>query len=170
MDYFTKWPEAYALPDQEAETVVDALVGGTISRFGAPQSIHSDQGRNFESRTFVELCKRLGVDKTRTTPLRPQSNGLVERFNKTLGQQLAIVTSKHQRDWDTHLPFILMACRSAVQDSTSCSPALLMLGHSSRTDVWPPPGGRGRGHAWPELHSSLAEQVGSGTQLCQRAT
>ena len=100
MDYFTKWPEAYALPDQEAETVADALVGGIISRFGAPQSIHSDQGRNFESWTFAELCKRLGVEKTRTTPLRPLSDGLVERFNKTLKQQLAIVTSKHQRDWE----------------------------------------------------------------------
>lgn len=48
MDYFTKWPEAYALPDQEAETVVDALLGGLISRFGVPESIHSDQERNFE--------------------------------------------------------------------------------------------------------------------------
>ncbi|XP_029595362.1 uncharacterized protein LOC115178352 [Salmo trutta] len=133
MDYFTKWPEAYALPDQEAATVADALVGGIISRFGVPQSIHSDQGRNFESRVFSELCRRLGAEKTRTTPLHPQSDGLVERFNRTLAQQLAIVTSKHQRDWDTHLPFILMACRSAVQESTACSPALLMLGRELRT-------------------------------------
>ncbi|XP_064881138.1 uncharacterized protein K02A2.6-like [Oncorhynchus nerka] len=100
MDYFTKWPEAYALPDQEAETIVDALTAGMFSRFGAAESIHSDQGRNFESRVFATMCERLGMHKTRTTPLHPQSDGLVERFNKTLGQQLAIVSSKHQRDWD----------------------------------------------------------------------
>ena len=41
MGYFTKWPEVYALPDQEAETVVDALLGGLIRRFGVPESIHS---------------------------------------------------------------------------------------------------------------------------------
>lgn len=133
MDYFTKWPEAYALPDQEAETIVDALTAGMFSRFGAAESIHSDQGRNFESRVFATMCERLGMHKTRTTPLHPQSDGLVERFNKTLGQQLAIVSAKHQRDWDKHLPMVLMACRSAVQDSTSCTPALLMLGREIRT-------------------------------------
>ncbi|KAL1272916.1 hypothetical protein QQF64_028778 [Cirrhinus molitorella] len=133
MDYFTKWPEAYALPDQEAETVVDALVDGMFCRFGVAESIHSDQGRNFESRVFSVMCDKLGIHKTRTTPLHPQSDGLVERFNRTLAEQLAIVTAKHQRDWDMHLPFILMACRSAVQDSTSCTPALLMLGREIRT-------------------------------------
>ncbi|KAJ8353974.1 hypothetical protein SKAU_G00215410 [Synaphobranchus kaupii] len=133
MDYFSKWPEAYALPDQEAETIVDALVGGMISRFGAPDVIHSDQGRNFESRVFTTMCERLNIHKTRTTPLHPQSDGLVERFNRTMGQQLAIVTAKHQRDWDRHIPLVLMAYRSAVQDSTSCTPALLMLGRELRT-------------------------------------
>ena len=133
MDYFTKWPEAYALKDQEAGTVVDALLEGVISRLGVPESIHSDQGRNFESQVFATMCARLGITKTRTTPLHPQSDGLVERFNRTLAEQLSILTSTHQRDWDTHLPLVLMACRSAVQDSTSCTPALLMLGRELRT-------------------------------------
>lgn len=133
MDYFTKWPEAYALPDQEAETVVDALVEGMFSRFGTAETIHSDQGRNFESRVFATMCERLGMHKTRTTALHPQSDGLVERFNRTLAQQLSILTAEHQRDWDTHLPLVLMAYRSAVQDSTSCTPALLMLGRELRT-------------------------------------
>jgi len=133
MDYFTKWPEAYCMPNQEAETIVDALVGGMFSRFGAPEVIHTDQGRNFESRVFAAMCDKLGSHKTRTTPLHPQSDGLVERFNRTLAQQLAIVAAKHQRDWDDHVPLVLMAYRSAVQDSTSCSPALLMLGREIRT-------------------------------------
>ncbi|KAJ7998019.1 hypothetical protein DPEC_G00218200 [Dallia pectoralis] len=68
-----------------------------------------------ESRVFAEMCQRLGGEKTRTTPLHPQSDGFVERFNKTLAQQLAIVTAQHQKDWDTHLPLVLMACRSAAQ-------------------------------------------------------
>ncbi|XP_023193030.1 UPF0524 protein C3orf70 homolog isoform X1 [Xiphophorus maculatus] len=133
IDYFTKWPEAYAIPDQEAETVADALLGGFISRFGVPDIIHSDQGRNFESRVFSVMCSRLGIQKTRTTPLHPQSDGLVERLHRTLGQQLAILTAEHQRDWDEHLPLVLMACRSAVQDSTACTPSLLMLGRELRT-------------------------------------
>ncbi|KAI4872035.1 hypothetical protein NFI96_006518 [Prochilodus magdalenae] len=130
MDYFTKWPESYAIPDQEAETVADALVEGMFSRFVAAEVIHSDQGRNFESGVFSAMCERLGIQKTRTTPLHPQSDGLVERFNRTLAKQLAILTAEHQPDWD---PLVLMAYRSAVQDSTSCTPALLMLGRELRT-------------------------------------
>ncbi|KAI3374420.1 hypothetical protein L3Q82_006249 [Scortum barcoo] len=133
MDYFTKWPEAYAIPDQEAETVANALVEGMFTRFGTAEVIHSDQGRNFESGVFSAMCDCLGMQKTRTTPLHPQSDGLVERFNRTLAKQLAILTTEHQRDWDMHLPLVLMAYRSAVQDSTSCTPALLMLGRELRT-------------------------------------
>ncbi|CAI5682530.1 unnamed protein product [Oreochromis niloticus] len=133
MDYFTKWPEAYAIPDQEAETVADVLVEGMFSRFGTSETLHSDQGRNFESKVFAAICERLGIKKTHTTPLHPQSDGLVERFNRTLAQQLAILTSEHQQNWDYHLPLILMPYRSAVQDSTQCTPALLMLGRELRT-------------------------------------
>ena len=84
-----------------------------------------------------------GIHKTHTTPLRPQSDGLVERFHCTLGQQLAILTSKHQWDWDDHLPLLLMSCRSPVQETTSCTPALLMLARGICTLVelafGPPP-------------------------------
>lgn len=60
-----------ALPDQEAETIDDTLTAGMFSRFGAAESTHSDQGRNFESRVFDTMCERLGMHKTRTTPLHP---------------------------------------------------------------------------------------------------
>lgn len=133
MDYFSKWPEAYAVPDQETSTILDCLLGGMFSRFGIPLELHSDQGRNFESRLFAALCDRLGIKKTRTTPLHPQSDGLVERFNRTLATQLAILTSEDQRDWDEQLPLILFSYRSAVQESTRCTPAQLMMGRELRT-------------------------------------
>jgi hypothetical protein len=60
--------------DQEAETIVDSLTAGIFCRFGAAESIHSDQGRNFESRVFATMCERLGMQKTRTPPLHPQSD------------------------------------------------------------------------------------------------
>jgi len=48
MDYFTKYPEVYAIPNQEASTVADALVTNFFCRFGVPMELHSDQCRNFE--------------------------------------------------------------------------------------------------------------------------
>lgn len=135
MDYFTKWPEAYAIPNHEATTVARVLVDGFFSRFGVPKELHSDQGREFESRVFGETCRLLGINKTRTTPLRPQSAGLVERFNKTLSQGLAKYCSSHQRDWDEHLSTLLMAYRSAVHETTTYKPAELMLGRDLRLPV-----------------------------------
>ncbi|KAK7899004.1 hypothetical protein WMY93_019857 [Mugilogobius chulae] len=75
------------------------------------------------------------VKKTRTTPLHPQSDGLVERFNRTLATQLAILVSKHQRDWDCYLPLVLWAYRTAVQESSQCTPAALMFGRELRTPI-----------------------------------
>ncbi|XP_041929155.1 uncharacterized protein K02A2.6-like [Alosa sapidissima] len=135
MDYFTKWPEAYAVPDQSAHTTADRLVTEMFCRFGAPEELHSDQGRNFEAEVFAEVCQRMGIRKTRTTPLHPQSDGLVERFNRTLAVQLAILADRQQKDWDLHLPLVLWAYRTAVQESTKCTPAALMFGRELRTPV-----------------------------------
>ncbi|UYV68187.1 K02A2.6-like [Cordylochernes scorpioides] len=114
MDYFTKWPEVYAIPNQEAATVARVLVDNLICRFGVPLELHSDQGRNFESKIFRELCQVLGIWKTRTTPLHPQSDGMVERFNKTMVEHLSKVVEQNQRDWDRRLPLFLMAYRAAI--------------------------------------------------------
>ena len=135
MDYFTKWPEAIAIPNQEAETVARALVDHFFSRFGVPGELHSDQGRNFESKVFKSCCDLLGIRKTRTTPLRPQSDGMVERFNRTLGEELAKFCSDGQDNWDEKLPLLLMAYRSAEHETTDFSPAHMMLGHELRMPV-----------------------------------
>ncbi|XP_050714146.1 protein NYNRIN-like [Eriocheir sinensis] len=127
MDYFTKWPEAYALPNHEAETVAGVLVNEFFTRFGVPAELHSDQGREFESRVFRECCELLGVRKTRTTPLHPQSDGMVERFNRTLAQQLAKYCGEGQEDWDVKLPAMLMAYRSAVHEAPDYTPARLII-------------------------------------------
>ncbi|KRX51502.1 Retrovirus-related Pol polyprotein from transposon, partial [Trichinella sp. T9] len=88
-DYFSKWPEAFPLPNAEARTVATALVNGVFCRYGAPETLHSDQGRNFESELVKEVCQLFGVTKTRATAYHPQSDGLVERMNRTLLDMLA---------------------------------------------------------------------------------
>ena len=94
-NYFIKWVEAYPLVNQEAVTVAEVLIPEFISRFEVPLILHSDQGRNFESAVSSEMCK-LRVTKTRTTPIHPQSDGMVERFNRTLEAQLSKFVKDHQ--------------------------------------------------------------------------
>ena len=132
MDYFTKWPEVYAIPNQEASTVADALVTHFFCRFGVPIELHSDQGRDFESRLMQGVLERLRVNKTRTTPLHPKSDGMVERYVKTIEEHLRKVVSTHQRDWDERLPIFLLAYRASTHETTGVTPANMVFGRELR--------------------------------------
>ena len=63
-DYFTRWIEAYAIPEFSAKTVAQKLVHEFFSRFGTPFDLHSDQGHNYEFQLFKEVCELLKVNKT----------------------------------------------------------------------------------------------------------
>ncbi len=133
-DYFTKWVEAYPIPDQTVETVADKLVKEFCFRYGFPLSIHSDQGRNFEAKVFQEACKLFGVQKTRTTAYNPKSDGLIERFNRTILNAVSVMLEplQHQRDWDQYLSYFGFAYRSCVQESTQETPNNMMFGREVR--------------------------------------
>ena len=88
VDQFSKWAECYALPDQTAERVASTPVTEFIGKLCYPLELHSDQGRNFESKLFKQMCEILMIAKTRTTPYRPSANGQVERMNRTILQIL----------------------------------------------------------------------------------
>ena len=81
-DYFSKWTEAFPMKNKCADTVADILVENIILRFGMPLVIHSDQGREFENGLMKSLCALLGCTKTRTAPYHPESDGMIERFNR----------------------------------------------------------------------------------------
>ena len=130
VDYFTKWTMALPIKNQEAETIAQAFVTHFISNFGVPKLIHSDQGSNFESKVFREMCVILGAEKRRTTAFRPQSDGLVERANRTLQNMLAKFVSSHQKDWDRFLPLLTFAYNTAVHHSTGFAPCQLMMGRN----------------------------------------
>ena len=92
-DYFTRWTEAYPIPDQEASTVAKKLTDEFFFRFSPPEQLHSDQGRNFESAVIADMCKRLAIKKSRTAAYHPQSDGLVERCNRPFLSMLATAGS-----------------------------------------------------------------------------
>ena len=132
MDYLTKWPEAFAIPDQKAETIAKLFVEQIICRHGIPEELLSDRGTNFLSTLIQEICQVLNVKKINTSGYHPQTDGLVEKFNSTLIQMIAKSCSVSHRDWDAHLPYLLFAYRVSAQASTRESPFFLVYGRDAR--------------------------------------
>jgi transposase InsO family protein len=128
-DSFTKWLDVYPIPDQTAETCAANI-------FGCPLSLHSDQGSNFESYIFRQLCQLMGIRKTRTSVRNPKGNGCIERSHRTLLQMIRAYLKGEQSEWDLHLGCLTTAFRSS--ESTGLTPNMLMLGREvrSRTAVW----------------------------------
>ena len=132
-DYFTRWPEVFPLPDQQATTVARVLVDGVFARHGLPATIHSDQGRSFENEVIKEICRAMGITKVRTSPYHPESDGLVERLNRTLLSMLSKYVADKPSDWDQWLGLVVMAYRTAKHSSTGFSPFQLLYGRDSVT-------------------------------------
>ena len=127
-DYFTRWVEAYAIPNQEATTVAGKLVNNMFCHFGLPEQLHSDMGAQFESRVVKEMCNMLHINKTHTTPYHPQSDGLVERANRTIQNMLTTATNGQAGDWEDCLPKVCLAYNTSKHTSTGYTPFYLMFG------------------------------------------
>ena len=94
------------MPDFTVQTVAKVFVHESVSRHGAPLEVHTDQGRNLKAELFQEMCKLLGMHKTRITPYRPCVNGAMENFNATLLKMINAYVRRYQGDWDEHLPLL----------------------------------------------------------------
>ncbi|GFW50767.1 retrovirus-related Pol polyprotein from transposon 412 [Trichonephila clavipes] len=108
--------------------ILEALVQHWISRLGVPLQLHSDQGRNFDSAVGKTLCEILVIDKTRKTALHSQSDGMVERFNRTILNSLSLLVFSNQQDWDKKLLFFMLAYGSAVHETTGYYPSQMLFG------------------------------------------
>ncbi len=133
VDNFTKWIECLPLPFQTAEITARAAVNGFFARFGYPAQLVSDQGRNFESSLFAEMCRLLHIKKSRTTAYRPSANGQAERMNRTLMAAVRFFVNKDHDNWDDYVPLIASAIRSSVNRHTGFTPNKLMLGREVST-------------------------------------
>ena len=127
-DYFTKYTDAFAIRRHTAPVVADILARRWICYAGVPRYLHSDQGKEFESALIARLTKLLGCTKTRTAPYRPQSDGQVERANRTILGMLSAFTSDNPNNWDKHLPYVMMAYRSSRHETTGCTPFCMVYG------------------------------------------
>ena len=135
MVHFTKWADAFPIRDHKAHTVAKVLLDRLFSCFGIPEKQLSEQDPEFKSELVAEWCKALGVRKIGTSPYRPITNGMLERFQRTLNQMIGKVISESPRDRDEYVQLVMAAYRDSEHVVTGFSPNFLMLGREFQAPI-----------------------------------
>ena len=134
IDHFTKWVELFPMNKVTSKDVAKRLML-VFYRHGIPETILSDQGTNYQATLLAELYELLDVHKVRTSPYHPQTDGLTERFNRTIQAMLTSYVADNQKDWDTFLPTLAFAYNTAVNATTKMTPFELMYGRKPKVPL-----------------------------------
>ena len=129
IDHFTKYTEAVPCITASAEETCDHLINTWIARHGCPMTFQSDNGTAFVGELTKELMRRSQVAQAHSTTYHPQTNGLVERQNRTLVSMLRVYCSRYMTDWDRYLPQVMGAYNSTQHSTTGVSPNMMLTGH-----------------------------------------
>ncbi|GFW14757.1 retrovirus-related Pol polyprotein from transposon 412 [Trichonephila clavipes] len=134
-DYSTRYAITKALPTAEVDEIAKFLLEEIVLRHGAPRVIITDRGAVFRSRLISSLVDLCNIDHRFTTAYHPQTNGLTERFNKTLADMLSMYVDVEQKNWDEILPFVTFAYNTAKQETTGFTPFYLLHGREAETTL-----------------------------------
>ncbi len=170
-DAFSKWPEAFALKDIDALTIVSTLERAIFARFRYPEAIHSDQGPQFIAKLFKQLQPQLGIKIMDTMAYNPKSNSQVERMHRDLNGILKALATECRDPfaWEDQLPQALFALRMAICKSMGLALYQILFGHKCSTPInaiywghttWKNNGECGMGPALPKAKEKNFEHTG----------
>ena len=132
MDYLTKWPEAKPVKEATAQETVTFIYEDIICHHGCPGKILTDRGTHFNNQLLKGLAQKFEITHLMSTPYHPQTNGLVERFNRTLIEGLAKTATDHLSEWDRYVAPVLFAYRTSSHATTQISPFFLVYGRNAK--------------------------------------
>ena len=128
IDRATRWPEAIPLSEATSASCAQAFLNNWIARFGVPDDITSDRGSTFTSELWKSLAALMGSRVHYTTSYNPESNGMVERFHRTLKQ--ALMTRCTTSSWCDQLPWTLLGLRTTPKSDLDASSAEMLYGEN----------------------------------------
>ena len=148
--HFTKFAIVVPLVNKSAVSVAASMVNEVIARYGSPRVLLSDNGSEFRNQVMAEVCKLLRVHKTFSSAHRPQSHGIIERFNGTIRKIIEVVTHDYKNSWATYLQLMVFAYNTSPGELTKLSPFELVYGRPARLPFLP---------AQPEIQPRGAEAL-----------
>ncbi|ROT69999.1 reverse transcriptase [Penaeus vannamei] len=128
VDKLTRFVQLVPLPAKDNHTVVDALISNFTTLFGSPDTLISDNGTEFTSEYFREVCNLMGKKTRYTTPYNPASNGMVERCNRVIKDCLAAFCEDSPSTWNSRLDYVPLALNTAFHRSVNNQPLYLLTG------------------------------------------
>ncbi|GKD86979.1 reverse transcriptase domain-containing protein [Tanacetum coccineum] len=117
IDYFTKWIKAKSVATISGTQVKKFMWNDIVCRFGLPEEIISNNGKQFSGDPFKDWCEKLNIVQRFTSVKHPQSNGLIERANKSLGEGMKARLGENNKNWLKELPQVLWAHCTMIKSS-----------------------------------------------------
>ena len=133
-DAHSKWVELTPLTDKTAEATVNGIMDCWISRHGAPESLVSDQGKEFVNSILAAVCKKLHVAHQTTSAMHPQANGQVERTNSSIISYLRKFLSG-SNEWVPHLASLQFSLNTATHSSMGRTPYMVVYGRRPKVPL-----------------------------------
>ncbi|GJX03678.1 reverse transcriptase domain-containing protein [Tanacetum coccineum] len=128
IDYFTKWIEAKPVATIIGSQIKKFVWDNIVCRFGLPGEIISDNGKQFQDNPFKDWCEKLCIRQHFASVKHPQTNGLVERANRSLGEGIKARLDERSKNWMEELPHVLWAHRTMIKSSNGDTPFSLTYG------------------------------------------
>lgn len=126
VDHFTSWVEAAPMKSITANEVIETFLRIIISRHGCPQKLITDEGRQFISKTFQNLCKEFNIEHIQTTAYHQQANGKTEKFMKFMNDTISTALSNQYKNWDYFLDLCLLTYRVTLNRTLNDTPFYLI--------------------------------------------
>ncbi|GJX92161.1 reverse transcriptase domain-containing protein [Tanacetum coccineum] len=119
MDYFTKWIEAKPVATITGESQVKSSYENTGADLVIPGEFISDQiwRKQFRDNPFRDWCEKLCIQQHFASVKHPQTNGLVERANRSLGEGIKARLGKDNKNWLEEISYVLWAHRTMIKSS-----------------------------------------------------
>ena len=121
-DLYSGYPEAFACPEKSAQTTAHLIIDEIVPRYSCLLEILSDNGSENINQVIKETLAELSIHHVTTSFYHPQSNGLIERYHRTLVDVMSKKIQIDKAPWDRFLSHTLSAIQFGINKSTECSP------------------------------------------------